>query len=74
MSNYGLMFNHLADGILLELSSVGQDKTKELKYSRRVDFIYQIADECLHNMPTKSFFTEKHEFRPYDRFLCSYGG
>jgi len=65
---------HIAEGTLLDLPSVAQDKTKELKYSKGVDFTDAVAEEYLHNMPTTSFIQDKLDSRSYDHFLCPFVG
>lgn len=51
-SAHAAVVHHLKQGTLLSLQSVQQDKGRQIRYSRHIDFTDQVAAEYLSRLPT----------------------
>ena len=64
----GLVEN-LKTGKLSDFSRVIQDKSKELRYTKNIDFDDQVASDYLNNLATKDDLRNSISNRTYENFL-----
>jgi hypothetical protein len=65
---------HIADGSLLQLPSVKQDRSLELRYSRNSDFTDAAASAYLNNLPAKVQLRAAIDGRDMSLFINPYFG